>query len=96
MHCWADPYALNQYTRGVSPLKCYEYLASGLHVISTRLPEVSRLATLNAHVDALDAAEMPSRVLALLAPPSDDEIARRKSGAATRAGTNAARSCGTC
>ncbi len=44
------PYALNEYTRGVSPLKCFEYLASGLHVVSTRLPEVSRLAPLNAHV----------------------------------------------
>lgn len=34
------PYALNEYTRGVSPLKVYEYLASGLSVVSTQLPGV--------------------------------------------------------
>lgn len=34
------PYALNEYTMGVSPLKVYEYLASGLPVVSTQLPGV--------------------------------------------------------
>lgn len=34
------PYAVNEYTRGVSPLKVYEYLASGLPVVSTLLPGV--------------------------------------------------------
>lgn len=35
------PYVLNEYTRGVSPLKTYEYAASGLAVVSTRLPGVT-------------------------------------------------------
>jgi hypothetical protein len=34
------PYELNEYTRGVSPLKTYEYLAAGLAVVSTPLPSV--------------------------------------------------------
>ena len=29
------PYRSNAYTRGVSPLKCFEYLASGMSVLST-------------------------------------------------------------
>lgn len=32
------PYVLNDYTRGVSPLKTFEYLAAGLAVVSTPLP----------------------------------------------------------
>jgi hypothetical protein len=35
------PYALNPYTKGVSPLKTYEYLAAGLGVVSTELPGVT-------------------------------------------------------
>jgi glycosyltransferase involved in cell wall biosynthesis len=34
------PYLVNDYTRGVSPLKVYEYLASGLPVVSTAVPGV--------------------------------------------------------
>jgi teichuronic acid biosynthesis glycosyltransferase TuaH len=34
------PYPVNAYTAGVSPLKLYEYLAAGLHVVSTPLPEI--------------------------------------------------------
>lgn len=36
------PYALNDYTRGVSPLKTFEYLAAGLPVISTEIPGTPR------------------------------------------------------
>jgi teichuronic acid biosynthesis glycosyltransferase TuaH len=35
------PYAINSYTRGVSPLKTYEYLAAGLAVVSTPVPSVT-------------------------------------------------------
>lgn len=35
------PYKLNNYTRGVSPLKTYEYLRAGLSVVSTPMPGVS-------------------------------------------------------
>lgn len=34
------PYVVNNYTAGVSPLKTYEYLASGLKVVSTGVPSV--------------------------------------------------------
>lgn len=34
------PYKLNEYTRGVFPMKVHEYRASGLRVVSTRLPSL--------------------------------------------------------
>lgn len=34
------PYVINSYTRGVSPLKTYEYLAAGLRIVSTAVPSV--------------------------------------------------------
>lgn len=37
------PYLLNPYTRGVSPLKQYEYLAAGLTVVSSHIPGVKPL-----------------------------------------------------
>ncbi|MCB1153994.1 MAG: glycosyltransferase [Deltaproteobacteria bacterium] len=37
--CWI-PYRLDRYTRGVLPMKFYEYLASGRPVVATRLPEL--------------------------------------------------------
>jgi glycosyltransferase involved in cell wall biosynthesis len=37
------PYVLNDYTRGVSPLKTFEYLAAGLAVVSTDLPGVDAI-----------------------------------------------------
>jgi glycosyltransferase involved in cell wall biosynthesis len=39
------PYAVNDYTRGLSPLKLYEYLAMGKPVVATRLPYVEREAS---------------------------------------------------
>jgi glycosyltransferase involved in cell wall biosynthesis len=37
------PYRLSPLTRGISPLKTYEYLAAGLPVVSTPLPAVTAL-----------------------------------------------------
>ena len=34
------PYKVDRYTRGVLPMKLYEYLASGRPIVSTRLPEL--------------------------------------------------------
>jgi glycosyltransferase involved in cell wall biosynthesis len=34
------PYRLNEYTRGVFPLKVFEYLAAGLPVVATELPSL--------------------------------------------------------
>lgn len=41
-HLGIIPYAINEYTSGVSPLKTYEYAASGLPVVSTDLPGVEQ------------------------------------------------------
>jgi glycosyltransferase involved in cell wall biosynthesis len=76
------PYALNDYTRGVSPLKCFEYLASGLRVVGTRLPEVEQLAATNPHVSALDAADIPAQVLRIVEPATNGEIGSRVGAAA--------------
>jgi glycosyltransferase involved in cell wall biosynthesis len=75
------PYALNDYTRGVSPLKCYEYLASGLAVVSTPLPEIALLAESSPHVTAVHADQIPERVLAVLDRPTDAEVADRVAAA---------------
>lgn len=37
------PYRINAYTEGVFPLKVYEYLSAGLHVVSTRLHSLNGL-----------------------------------------------------
>ena len=37
------PYKVNSFTKSINPLKIYEYVASGLPVISTNLPNVSKL-----------------------------------------------------
>lgn len=71
------PYAINDYTRGVSPLKYFEYLASGAAVLSTRLPEVETLARANPAVVTGDAADLPAKLIDLLRPVTDDEIAGR-------------------
>lgn len=37
------PYEINAYTEGVNPLKTFEYLAAGLHVVSTAVPAVQAM-----------------------------------------------------
>lgn len=62
------PYLHNRYTRGVSPLKTFEYLAAGLSVVSTSLPGVvdrpGHVWTADTHGDFIDAvrkaADAPS------------------------------------
>jgi teichuronic acid biosynthesis glycosyltransferase TuaH len=71
------PYAINDYTTGVSPLKCFEYLSSGLSVLSTPLPSVRALARTNPHVVAAECADFVHRLSAALAPVTDDVIADR-------------------
>ncbi|MFC0508344.1 glycosyltransferase [Micromonospora costi] len=76
------PYAINDYTRGVSPLKCFEYLSSGLAVLGTRLPAVADLARTNPHVTAAEADDLPARLLELLQPVSDTVLDDRVASAA--------------
>jgi glycosyltransferase involved in cell wall biosynthesis len=39
------PYILNDWTRSVDPLKLLEYLASGIPVVTTTIPEVMKYAS---------------------------------------------------
>lgn len=71
------PYAINDYTTGVSPLKCFEYLSSGLAVLSTPLPSVRALAQTNPYVVAADGADLLHHLSRMLAPVTDDVLADR-------------------
>ncbi|MEU1396122.1 glycosyl transferase family 1 [Micromonospora zamorensis] len=78
------PYSLNDYTAGVSPLKCYEYLSSGLNVISTPIPDVVQAARATEHIIAATSADdFVNHVLATIRPTSDDELAARVAYAST-------------
>lgn len=72
------PYALNDYTVGVSPLKCYEYLAAGLRVISTPVPDVLRAAAGSSVIDVRESGPaFVRRVVETIEPDGDAEIAVR-------------------
>lgn len=70
------PYSINDYTAGVSPLKCFEYLSSGLAVIGTPIPEIEKIAAVNEHVWCAEGEEFVSRVLSCL-HIDDQRIAER-------------------
>lgn len=73
------PYVLNGFTASVMPMKLKEYLAAGLPVVSTPLPEVCRFAGEHAGVVAF-ATDAPSFVAALraaLARNGPADVARR-------------------
>lgn len=71
------PYELNSYTRGVSPLKMYEYLAAGLAVVSSPLPSVGERRPDVSLVPPDDPAEWVRRVSAVIATPSQEDVERR-------------------
>nr|WP_255669150.1 glycosyltransferase [Aeromicrobium duanguangcaii] len=69
------PYVINEYTRGVNPLKTYEYLAAGLAVVSTPVP-----AVVPDSVDVFVAAtaeQLVARVRDLLPVPDEAAVDRR-------------------
>lgn len=66
------PYALNELTRSVFPMKVYEYLAAGLPVVSTALPSLGGVELVARAGGAAELAERVERELA-----ADDEEARR-------------------
>lgn len=69
------PYRINSYTRGLSPIKLYEYLAMGKPVVSVDLPYVLREAE---HVRVTQTAEQYIAAVgeALAHPPGADKRAR--------------------
>lgn len=73
------PYALNQITDSVFPMKVYEYLAAGLPVVSTPLPALDRVSEI---VRARDAQEMAAELDRALALDSAERRAERSRAAA--------------
>jgi glycosyltransferase involved in cell wall biosynthesis len=58
------PYAVNELTRSVFPMKVYEYLAAGLPVVATRLPAIARVTDVVMAGDAHSMARELDRLLA--------------------------------
>jgi len=69
------PYHINEYTAGVNPLKLFEYLASGLAVVSTPVPSVASLELdpNDLRVEA-DAADFTAAVDELAVIPSQEQL----------------------
>ena len=74
------PFVKIPLTLATNPLKLYEYLALGVPIVSTRLPEIEPFGEL---VYLSDSAEEFARSLELAAAERDPELrARRKAAAA--------------
>ncbi len=58
------PYAINDLTRSVFPMKVYEYLAAGLPVVATPLPAIAEVTEIHTAADAHEMAARLDRVLA--------------------------------
>ncbi|MEA2328570.1 MAG: hypothetical protein QOE68_3529, partial [Thermoanaerobaculia bacterium] len=58
------PYVLTDYTADVMPVKLKEYLAAGLPVVATHLPEVCRFA--DQHPGTISFADTPETFAAAL------------------------------
>jgi glycosyltransferase involved in cell wall biosynthesis len=73
------PYAINELTRSVFPMKVYEYLAAGLPVVTTPLPALDGTAGVQVAADAPATVAAVERALA-----GDGPEARRGRSAAAR------------
>jgi len=70
------PYLLNDYTKGVLPLKLFEYLAAGLPIVSSRLENLPDLDRLDLFVTA-GPEQFATAVISLLQGPSVADARRR-------------------
>ncbi|WP_162242340.1 glycosyltransferase [Arthrobacter sp. Leaf337] len=69
------PYKLTSYTRGVNPLKTFEYLAAGLGVVSTAVPAVQAVP---GHVVVVeDAIDSAAAIEAILSVTNSDAVDSR-------------------
>jgi glycosyltransferase involved in cell wall biosynthesis len=71
------PYARNELTESIFPMKVYEYLAAGLPVVATPLPALAGLADVATAPDAPGLAELLERSLAADSPQLRAERSRR-------------------
>jgi glycosyltransferase involved in cell wall biosynthesis len=67
------PYAINDLTRSVFPMKVYEYLSAGLPVVSTPLPALAGVEAITVVERAADAADAIERLLAAETPATRRE-----------------------
>ncbi|HEY3759753.1 MAG TPA: glycosyltransferase [Solirubrobacteraceae bacterium] len=65
------PYAENDLTASIFPMKVYEYLAAGLPVVATPLPALAQVAEVATAADAAGIADLLERAIA------EDDPARR-------------------
>jgi uncharacterized SAM-binding protein YcdF (DUF218 family)/glycosyltransferase involved in cell wall biosynthesis len=74
------PYRDSEYTASVYPVKLNEYLAMGVPVVATNLPEIRRFNDDHGGVlrVARDAAEFEQAIRAALAPESTADVERRR------------------
>lgn len=74
------PYAINDLTRSVFPMKVYEYLAAGLPVLATPLPALEGVEAIDSVADATQLVEAAEREFAADTP--DRRRARSEAAAA--------------
>lgn len=74
------PYAVNELTRSVFPMKVYEYLSAGLPVVATPLPALEGVPEVGIAADARETVALVEQALA----GDSDEVRRQRSSAAAR------------
>ncbi len=70
------PYAINQLTRSIFPMKVYEYLAAGLPVVATPLPSLAEVGEIATGTSASEMAALLDRALAEDGPQRRAERSR--------------------
>jgi glycosyltransferase involved in cell wall biosynthesis len=73
------PYARNELTNSIFPMKVYEYLAAGLPVIATPLPALANIAEVRTAPDAIGLVELIEQELAVDSPARRAERSRAAS-----------------
>jgi teichuronic acid biosynthesis glycosyltransferase TuaH len=71
------PYARNELTESIFPMKVYEYLSAGLPVVATPLPALTEVPEIATASDALGIAELLDQALAEDRPERRAERSRR-------------------
>jgi glycosyltransferase involved in cell wall biosynthesis len=70
------PYARNELTESIFPMKVYEYLAAGLPVIATPLPALAAIADVSSASSAAGIVDLIERALAQDSPQRRAERSR--------------------